>query len=957
MPAHPRLRPLLTVAVPVAIAVALVCLALINIALVRTWTGEPEDGVLWQTVGANVVAAEVAEGSAAERAGIQRGDVLLLIDGREVTSEREVIAAAEAGAPGQVLSYVVARQAAEQPIRILLQPMPLTQYGLYYPLALVGILSLVIGAAVRLRRPVDPATLHFFWLSVAFFGAFAFHASGRFDRLDYFFWWADVVARLALPPLFLHFALVFPDRPQPWVATDAGRTTVPAFYVPAVLLGGSRASLMLSGLSGPQATHLIERLEQIEYAYLAACLIGGLVLMMRALSRLRSVTARRQLRWIVWGSSVGAVPFVVLYVLPYLAGRPLPYAEYTAVLLGCIPLAFASAMVRYRLMDIEVIIKKTLVGAAVVLVLALVYRGVFLVVSMFVDDPDSRFWALFATLVVALLYPRLRGAVQAALDRVYYRDRYDYRRALLSFARELNSDLDLDRLSNSLITRIRETLAVERIALLLADSSEEQGDFLAVASLGLEPAAPHRVSRASALGSRLAGGHTLAIDDPGPHRRLSPEDAAEWGEIGLHYFVPCVSKEVTIGVLAVGRRAGAEPLSSEDMALLGAVAGQAATALENARLYGQLRVKADEIERLRQFSDSVVESLSDGLLVVDLEDRVLRWNRRLEQLIGLERGRAIGRRLPAIFDKVFLDSLYAARRDAPDGATLYRLPLASNVRHGGRTPLLVNAGIAPFQTADAVKAGWIIVLEDITDRANLEEQLRLSEKMAAIGLLAAGVAHEVNTPLTGISSFTQMLLERSEPEDPRTQLLEKIERQTFRAAKIVNSLLNLARPTSGDAGPVDVNAVIGDVLSLVEHQFKSSRVQVRRELASPAPVVRGVEYKLQQVFLNLFLNARDAMPKGGWLTVSTRVEGGQAVVELSDTGVGIPAEHLARIYDPFFTTKPEGRGTGLGLSVTYGIVQEHGGVLACDSAPGQGTRFRLLLPLSDRPSLEAVAGS
>jgi len=257
--------------------------------------------------------------------------------------------------------------------------------------------------------------------------------------------------------------------------------------------------------------------------------------------------------------------------------------------------------------------------------------------------------------------------------------------------------------------------------------------------------------------------------------------------------------------------------------------------------------------------------------------------------------------------------------------------------------------IAPLEAADGAQTGWIVVLEDVTDRAHLEEQLRLSEKMAAIGLLAAGVAHEVNTPLTGISSFTQMLLERSEPGDPRTQLLEKIERQTFRAAKIVNSLLNLARPSGGDTGPVDLNVVINDVLSLLEYQFRISRVQVRKELASPAVVVRGVEYKLQQVFLNLLLNARDAMPKGGWVSVSTHVESGQALVEVADTGMGIPSEHLARIYDPFFTTKPEGGGTGLGLSVTYGIVQEHGGSLVCESAVGQGTKFRMILPAVEQP--------
>src|SRR5687767_8817810 len=154
--------------------------------------------------------------------------------------------------------------------------------------------------------------------------------------------------------------------------------------------------------------------------------------------------------------------------------------------------------------------------------------------------------------------------------------------------------------------------------------------------------------------------------------------------------------------------------------------------------------------------------------------------------------------------------------------------------------------------------------------------------MASIGLLAAGVAHEVNTPLTGISSFTQMLLEGADPDDPKTTLLEKIERQTFRAAKIVNGLLTLSRPGTpgGERTQVDLNGVITDVFSLLEHQFEVGSIKVRREL-SPVPIaVTGIEHQLQQVFLNLFLNARDAMPRGGWLTVTTRTEGRDVVAEI-----------------------------------------------------------------------------
>jgi hypothetical protein len=145
---------------------------------------------------------------------------------------------------------------------------------------------------------------------------------------------------------------------------------------------------------------------------------------------------------------------------------------------------------------------------------------------------------------------------------------------------------------------------------------------------------------------------------------------------------------------------------------------------------------------------------------------------------------------------------------------------------------------------------------------------------------------------------------------------------------------------------VDLNVVVNDVFSLLEHQFAAAKVKVRRELSPAAASVLGIEHKLQQVFLNLFLNARDAMPRGGWLSVTTRVDGARVIAEVADTGSGIPAEHLARIYDPFFTTKAIGRGTGLGLSITYGIVHEHEGAIGCESSVGQGTRFTLTMPLA-----------
>jgi two-component system NtrC family sensor kinase len=939
-----RLRSFLRVAVPVVVATVFVSLAIMNIALVKTWTGEVEDGVLWAQQGSRVVAIEVAAGHPGARAGIVSGDVLREIEGATVARAVDVAPRLSRAGSGRTLRYLVDQSTGTRTVSVTLETTPTVRQGLYYSLALVGVLTIIVGASVRLRRPHDLATLHFFWLSVAFFGVLAFTPSGRYDRLDYFFDWADLVARLLLPPLFLHFALVFPDRPAAWVRSTAGRLGLVAIYLPAAVLGALRVLVLTRVIAGEDASATLARIEWLAYAYLAVCLVGGLGLMTSALRQLRSVTAERQLRWIAWGSMVGAVPFVLLYVGPLLAGRTPAAAEYSAVLLGAVPLAFASALVRYRLMDIEVIIKRAFGVLAVVLVLALIYLGTLQLVGAILgtDSERSSFWALLATLVVALVAPSLWNAIQTALDRLYYRDRYDYRRALVAFARDLNSDLDLERLSRKLVDRVRDTLGVDRIALYLHAEGSSPRWFLPGTVAGFE-AAPPAIDPHTTLGARLALGQTVVIDDAVASRRLPPDETAQWQQAGLNGFVPCVSNDTTIAALAFGQRPHGEPLSTEDIALLGAVAAQAATALQNARLYDQLSVKARELERLRQFSDSVVESLSDGLVVVDRDDRVLRWNRQMETLAGVLRQDAIGREVADLFDHAFLETLRAARRDDPGGAALYRLPMAVH-RPGDKQALLVNVAVAPFQTADNLQAGWIIVVEDVTERANLEEQLRLSEKMAAIGLLAAGVAHEVNTPLTGISSFTQLLLDKSAPDDPRTALLEKIEQQTFRAAKIVTSLLNLAKPASGETRVLEINAVIADVLGLLEHQFKMNRIQVRRHLASTPVLVRGVEYKLQQVFLNLFLNARDAMPRGGWLSITTAVSGDEALVEVADTGVGIPAENLARIYDPFFTTKPEGRGTGLGLSVTYGIVQEHGGSLVCDSDEQQGTRFRLVLP-------------
>jgi two-component system, NtrC family, sensor kinase len=934
-----------------AVVAILLVLGLANIAMRAQWH-QVEDGVLWQARPEGVTAAEVAASSPAGAAGIARGDVLIAINGSPIESPADVLALESRSTAGTRLSYTIVRLGAQQAHDIALAPLPRSS-PMYFVLAAVGLFTLLVGASVRLRRPDDQATLHFFWLCVAFFGVFTFSFNGPFDRLDWVFYWGDAVAMVLLPPLLLDFTAEFPQRPPR--SRSGWSRFVPLVYIPALALGAARVIVVTRGAADGQAfSRAIDALDRADHIYLFSCAMAALAVLMRAFGQITSETGQRQLRWIAWGTALGVGPFALFYALPWALGMDPPLMQLTAIPLCVVPLTFASAIVRYRLRDVEVIIKRGLAYTAFLSASAVLYFAMLKLAGyLFANDADQHNWivALLATFVVVLVAQPVKQSVRNALDRVFYRDRYDYRRALLGFARDLNSDLDVMRLSQRLVARIVETLGVDRMALMLAD--ERAGGFVAIGDFGFDGPVPP-LARDSSLLPRLDAGYTAALDDPTAAALFLAEEIEFWRDSAIDYFVPCVFEGGAIAVLALGRKDNDEPFNSEDLALLTSVAGQVATAIENGRLYRQLHLKAEELGRMREFNENILESLDDGLVVCDVDERIVRWNRALEGFYGVPRSSAIGRRLPDVFDRPFVDALRAAWRENPYGATLFRVPLTRRSRSGdtptdASSKLLVNATAVPLrgQTADTDVSGMILLLEDITDRVRLEEQLQISEKMASIGLLAAGVAHEVNTPLTGISSFTQMLLDGADPGDPKTVLLEKIEKQTFRAAKIVNGLLTLSRPGSGDAErtSVDLNAVVTDVFSLLEHQFEVGSIKIRRELSAAPVIVPGVEHQLQQVFLNLFLNARDAMPRGGWLSVSTRMDGDAAVAEVADTGSGIPSEQLARIYDPFFTTKAIGRGTGLGLSIIYGIVHEHQGSIRCDSAVGQGTRFTLTLPL------------
>jgi PAS domain S-box-containing protein len=667
------------------------------------------------------------------------------------------------------------------------------------------------------------------------------------------------------------------------------------------------------------------------------------------------------MKWLIWGSSLAIAPFTFLYAIGFLLGsRTDPWLTDTAVLpLILIPLAFGYSVVRYRLMDVELVVRRVFVYVFTTLAISVMVGAVVYLAGIYAlrgNDPTSGEMtlgvvvAIVAMAAIVIIAAPVKNFLQEQIDRLFYGERYDMRNGLLDFGRTLSATTALDPLLDSLVSRLQQVMNVSRIAIFIEDNQSPAGYRVArAAGLSVEMVVPPDFREMIRVRSADTG--VVRTDD----LDLIPETTG-FVRRALHYYVPCVVRGRMVAVIGLGRSTDGSLLSSEDVEILLTVSGYVAVAIENSLLYQEQGDRAAELKLLKEFNESIIESINVGLLAVDLQGRVTRLNSALEEILDVSRNEAVGRRVEDLFSEDFTDTLRQVlgndRWQLRETRNIYKIHTAT---FAGRT-LVLNIAIAPLQDSQE-QTGALVVVEDVTSRVRLEEQLQQREKLSSIGLLAAGVAHEVNTPLTGVSSYTQMLLGMLSDTDPKHALLLKVRRQAERATNIVNNLLNFSR--TGDATEfteIDIGRVLDDTLQLLEPQLRGNQIRIVRDYDPDAPRVFGNAGKLQQVFTNLLLNARDALPAGGSIRISTTpAEDHSLTVEVSDSGMGIAPENVAKIYDPFYTTKGVGRGTGLGLAVSYGIVQEHSGHISVESNPGRGTAFRITLPTANaRVQLQSV---
>jgi PAS domain S-box-containing protein len=834
------------------------------------------------------------------------------------------------------VSYRIERDGATFDTNLVTVPAP-KPASLENYLRVVGLLYLFIGLFIFVRRWNAARAVHFYIFCLVSFILYSFQYTGKLSSFDWEIYWASIVARLLQPALLVHFAMVFPERR---VSPARHGTLLTAIYgVPAFLLL-VHIAVATQTLGFVPSLEARLTLDQLELGYLGLCFLIAAAIFLRTYRRTPSGLLRQQLKWVTGGTLAGTLPFLGFYIVPFFLGiAPQPWMNLSAVSLALIPLCFGYAIIRYRLMDVDIIFRRGLAyTAATGGVIAVYIALVALIGALFHSAwPSGLGGEVIAIVVAAFLFQPFRDWIQARLDRFFYRDRLDYRRTLIEFGRTLTNEVHIEPMLASVMDRISQTLLVDRVAIFL-ESPGEEGRYQLTRSMGISAAAALDLRFLDDARMPFARG-CLFYESPRAARESDASIRRTLDALDLNYFIPCRIRDHTVGVLGLGKTVDGDYLSSEDIELLFTIAGYVAIALDNAHLYSSLEQKAVQIERLKDFSENIVESLNVGVLAVDLEGRIESWNPQLERMIGAPREEAVGRKL----DEVLPPDLVAeieARAGDERVTSVYKFHL---LNRAGQT-LVINVSIAPLVGKPGERIGRLILMDDITQRVRLEQQMVQTEKLTSLGLLAAGVAHEVNTPLAVISNYVQMLAKQLPTGDPRQGLIEKIVKQTFRASEIANNLLNFSRTAPTEFSEVNLNSVVEETLSLVTHPFRTGRVQVIRNLQGDLPSVLGSSNRLQQVFLNLFMNARDAMPAGGMVEVRTASHNGSVEVEITDTGLGISREHLQRIFDPFFTTKSSGRGTGLGLSVSYGIIKEHAGKIEVRSTPGKGTSFHLEFP-------------
>ena len=602
----------------------------------------------------------------------------------------------------------------------------------------------------------------------------------------------------------------------------------------------------------------------------------------------------------------------------------------------------AHAIIRHRLMDIRIVIRRGFVYLVTFLTSAAIF--VLLLLGSNTILPREHGFSVrdvLLALIVAVLFQSVKLRVQRVFDRYLYRDPYDYARTLREASRELTATIDLPAILGHVGRVLIRTLRPEGMSIYLFDSEDRL--FVLAWNSGALPL-PAQISTSSSLLAALSVDRQILFRDEVTSRPASeafPQLPVELEELHAEVVLPLVEEGEVIGMLVLGAKRSGDPYFSNDVDLLTTLANQAAVAVRNAQTHAR-------VVHMNEQMNTVLETIESGVVAVGPRGRITLFNRAAEHLTGTSTKLALGQS-PQGLPAPLAELLHSTAADGePRSHVEFSLPGLT----GQLVPLICST--SALRGPGGTTLGAVAVLNDISRLKELEQEKRRAERLASIEAIASGLVHEIRNPLVGIKTYAQLLPSRGASEAFRDMFSRTAGREIGRIDDLLSRFRTISGASREPMQTVDISGPLRDTLETLHAQMEDRQIRLRQVGEVAHRTVLGNPSQLHQLFLNLCLNAIQAMEPGGELTVRVAdlSEGGGStlIVEVADTGPGIPDDLLATIFDPFVTTKPH--GTGLGLAICRGIADAHHARLAARNNAGRpGCTFTVEFPVpAGRPS-------
>jgi len=800
----------------------------------------------------------------------------------------------------------------------------------YYILVFSGLLFILLTLNIlntNLKQPnyiLSPTI--FFILSLSFSGILIFSPTGNYNLSDFFFLFLDRISFLIFPALLLHYSIYFPMK------SKLLNKIKPKFlnliiYLPPTIIMIVSSLFIVKNFKEPIVSVLtltINYFSNISIKYFTAYIFLSLIFFM--ISGLKLIIKKHQKRFLLpySGIFIGATSLLINILITSTKNAPQVPSNLSLFLLALLPISLTYLLSQKKHTDIEIIIKKTLAISSIFLFIFGIY--LFLGINIEKNKLLGIFWSVTAIITAGLLFKPIESTVQTYFEKIFFKGSFNFKLRLKELMQSLRQERNLLSLSKNLLETINNGFNLKKSSLIIHLKKNIFYSFPEKTKILLS----------KTFINDLFINNNLIFHHSHEFEKKYPKDYNIMKNHKYFQFLPLKTKDNLIGLIAFGFNKNNKYLTLEDWELMFSISSSLSLSVENAFLYTELETKLNEINLLKEFNENIIENLNLGIVVLSKLNIIRSWNNFMEIKFNTPRDDAINKKALTILGPHLWKKIHIKKNRVSS--------LNNEEIKISEKELTFDIYISPLKNTIGKIIGTIIVFEDVTEKIFIQNQLTVSEKMASLGLLSAGIAHEINTPLTGISSFCQFILDNPKNSE-NIELISKIQEQVLRANEITKTLLNFSRQKGEQPTEINLNKIIDESIYLLSHKLKKKHIKLNREYNLKSKIY-GFSTRLQQLFINLLINASDSIANSnGIITIRGKEDNKNISIKIIDNGIGIDQDYIKKIFDPFFTTKAPEKGTGLGLSITYNIVKEHYGDIEVKSNLKKGTTFTIILPI------------